>query len=193
MTPSFQPEIVEYPAAAAGDLVPRIPQGVRHGRRPALRRGHHRNRSRGRDARPPARQQRRQGALAGARAVPAPGARQLEQRSGVRPRQVPRARGLVRPARPRLPARGQLLRGGQHQVLRRRVVPVAAGGLRRAAPPRWDLAGLADLLRRPGALLHPSRAPLPGARPARRGPDARARPARSTPTRRCPTNRVSSS
>ena len=89
--------------------------------------------------------ERREGALAGARAVPAPRARQLEQRGGVRPRQVPRARGLVRPARPRVPARGQLLRRGQHQVLRRRAVPAAAGGLRRAAPPRWDLAGLADL------------------------------------------------
>ena len=92
-------------------------------------------------------------------------------RGGVRPRQVPRAGGLVRPARPRVPARGQLLRRREHQVLRRGAVPAAPGGLRRAAPPRWDLAGLADLLRRPGALLHPGRAPLPGARPARRGPD----------------------
>ena len=34
-----------------------------------------------------------------------------------------------------------------------------------------DLAGLADRLRRPRAVLHPGRAALPGPRPARRGPD----------------------
>ena len=61
--------------------------------------------------------------------------------------------------------------GGQHQVLRRGPVPAAPRGLRRAAPPRRPLPGLADRLRRPGAVLHPGRAPLPGARPARRGPD----------------------
>ena len=81
-----------------------------------------------------------------------------------------RARVLVRPARQRVPAGGQLLRRRQHQVLRRGPVPAAARGLRRAEAPRRRLAGLADRLRRPRAVLHPGRAPLPGARAARRGP-----------------------
>ncbi len=78
-------------------------------------------------------------------------------------------------ARPRVPARGQLLRRGQHQVLRRRAVPAAPAGLRRAPPPRRDLPGVADRLRRPRAVLQRGRAPLPRARPARRGPDRGAR------------------
>ena len=41
-------------------------------------------------------------------------------------------------------------------------------------PPRRHLAGLADRLRRDGALLHAGRAALPGARRARRGPDGAA-------------------
>ena len=44
-------------------------------------------------------------------------------------------------------------------------------GLRRAAPPRRRLAGLADLLRGHGAVLHAGRAAVPGARRPRRGPD----------------------
>ena len=64
----------------------------------------------------------------------------------------------------------QLLGRRQHQVLRRGAVPAAAGGLRRAAPPRRHLARLAHRLRRAGAVLHRGRAPLPGARRARGGP-----------------------
>ena len=85
--------------------------------------------------------------------------------------EVPRAGVLVRQARRRVPARGQLLRRREHEVLRGGAVPAAAGGLRRAAAPRRDLAGLADRLRRPRAVLHRGRASLPGARAARRGPD----------------------
>ena len=48
-------------------------------------------------------------------------------------------------------------------------------GLRRDPPPRRDLAGVADRLLRPRAVLQRGRAPLPGARPARRGPDRGAR------------------
>ena len=49
----------------------------------------------GGDARAPARHERCEGSLAGARAVPAPGARQLADRGGVRTREVHRARDLV--------------------------------------------------------------------------------------------------
>ena len=44
-------------------------------------------------------------------------------------------------------------------------------GLRRAAPPRRHLAGVADRLRADGALLHAGRAAVPGARRAWRGSD----------------------
>ena len=70
-----------------------------------------------------------------------------------------------------LPAAGALLRRRRDEALRRRALPAAREGLRRAAPPRRRLAGVADLLRRAGALLHPGRAALPGARCPRRGPD----------------------
>ena len=143
----------------------------RRGRRPALRRDHHRHGRGRRHARPPAGAVRQAGPDPRTRRLPAARARQLGLHRGVRQGQVPGAGVLVRPARPRVPAGGELLRRRQHQVLRRRAVPAAAGGLRRAAPPRRHLAGLADRLRGPGAVLHPGRAPLPGARPARRGPD----------------------
>ena len=93
-------------------------------------------------------------------------------------RQVPRAGVLVRPARRRVPAGGQLLRRRQHQVLRRGAVPAAAGGLRRDPPPRRHLAGLADRLRRPRAVLHrrPSTSTWSTAGTARTRP--RGRPAR---------------
>ena len=44
-------------------------------------------------------------------------------------------------------------------------------GLRRAAPLRRALPRMAGRVRRVRAVLHPGRAPVPGARPARRGPD----------------------
>ncbi len=49
------------------------------------------------------------------------------------------------------------------------------GGLRRAASPRRRFAGLAHLVRRPGALLHAGRAALSRSRNARRGSDRAAR------------------
>ena len=78
---------------------------------------------------------------------------------------------LVRRRRQAVPAAGPLLRRRRDQALRRGAVPAARGGLRRAAPPRRHLAGVADRLRRDGALLHAGRAALPGPRRPRRGPD----------------------
>ena len=82
---------------------------------------------------------------------------------------------LVRRARQALPAADPLLRRRRDEALRRGALPAARGGLRRAAPPRRRLAGLADLLRRARAVLHAGRAALRGARRARRGPDRAAR------------------
>ncbi len=73
--------------------------------------------------------------------------------------------------------------GRQHQVLRRGAVPAAPAGLRRVAPPRRHLARVADQLRGSRAVLHPGRAPVPGARRARRGPHRRRRRARRTASR----------
>ena len=64
-----------------------------------------------------------------------------------------------------------LLRRRGDQALRRGALPAAREGLRRARAPRRHLARLADLLRRPRALLHAGGAALPGARRPRRGPD----------------------
>ena len=82
---------------------------------------------------------------------------------------------VVRRARQALPAAGALLRRRGDQALRSGALPAARRGLRRAAPPRRHLAGVADRLRRHGAVLHARRAPLPGARRPRRGPDRAAR------------------
>ncbi|WP_443069130.1 NAD(P)-binding protein [Streptomyces sp. NBC_01278] len=88
----------------------------------------------------------------------------------IREGQVPCPGVLAGRARQPIPARGELLRRREHQVLRRRPLPAAARGLRGAAPPRRAVAGLADPLRGPGAVLHRGRAPLQGPRPPRRGP-----------------------
>ena len=74
-----------------------------------------------------------------------------------------------------VPAAGPLLRRRRDEALRRRALPAARRGLRRASPPRRHLAGLADLVRRARALLHAGRADVPGARRARRGSDRAAR------------------
>ena len=74
-----------------------------------------------------------------------------------------------------VPAADPLLRRRRDQALRRRALPAAEGGLRRAAPPRRHLARVADLLRRARAVLHAGRAALRGARRPRRGPDRAAR------------------
>ena len=92
-----------------------------------------------------------------------------------------------------LPAAGPLLRRRRDEALRRGAVPAARGGLRRAAPPRRHLAGVADLLRADGALLHAGRAALLRARRARRGPDRTGRRALPTRTRPSRTSRASSS
>ena len=61
--------------------------------------------------------------------------------------------------------------GGATKLYGAALYRLSQGGLRRAAAPRRHLAGLADLLRRAGAVLHARRAALPRARRARRGPD----------------------
>ena len=64
------------------------------------------------------------------------------------------ARHLVRRERQAVPAADPLLRRRRDQALRRRALPAARGGLRRAPAPRRHLARLADLLRRARAVLH---------------------------------------
>ena len=100
---------------------------------------------------------------------------------------------LVSTRTARVPPHAALLRRRQHQVLRRDPVPPARARLRRGPPRRRHLAGVADLLRRPRALLRRGRAALPRARrrPARTRPSRRA-PGRSR-IRRCRTSRGSSS
>ena len=98
-------------------------------------------------------------------------------------------RHLVRRERQAVPAADPLLRRRRDQALRRRALPAAQGGLRRAPPPRRHLAGLADLLRRPRAVLHARGAALRGARRARariRPSRRRARRTRSRPSRTSP-------
>ena len=78
---------------------------------------------------------------------------------------------LVRPPGQAVPA-GHPLRGRRRdEALRRGALPAPPAGLRRAPPPRRDLAGLADLVRRHGAVLHEGRAPVRGPRQPRRGRD----------------------
>ena len=112
---------------------------------------------------------------------------------GVRAREVPRPGAVVGRRRPRVPARDQLLRRREHQVLRRRAVPAATPGLRRDHPPRRDLPRVADRLRRPGAVLLRGGAALQGARAPRRRPDGGSGQPGSTPSRRSRTRRGSSS
>ena len=100
---------------------------------------------------------------------------------------------LVRRRRQAVPAAGPLLRRRRDEALRRGAVPAAPGGLRRAAPPRRHLAGLADHLRRLRAVLHAGRAALPGARQRAARTRPSRRPARRTRSRRSRTSRGSSS
>ena len=72
--------------------------------------------------------------------------------------------------RPALPAGAALLRGRQLEGVRRGAVPAAARRLRRGPASGRGRAGLAAELRGHGAVLRPRRAPVLGARPARRGP-----------------------
>ena len=78
---------------------------------------------------------------------------------------------MVRRERQALPARCPLRRRWSDEDVRRRAVPASQGGLRRAAASRRHLAGVADRLRRAGAVLHARGAALPRPRRAGRGPD----------------------
>ena len=136
-----------------------------------LRRHRHRQRRGRRHARPAPRPVGQARAAAGARRLAAARAAELAGPRRVR-RQPLRVRGhVVRRARQAVPAAGPLLRRRRHEALRRRAVPPARGGLRRAAPPRRDLARVADRLRGDGAVLHARRAALRGPRRPRRGSD----------------------
>ena len=92
-----------------------------------------------------------------------------------------------------VPAAGPLLRRRRDEALRRGALPPARGGLRRAAPPRRHLPGVADLLRGDGAVLHarPSSSTRSTARAARTRPSRRR--ARRIRSRRSATSRASSS
>ena len=88
----------------------------------------------------------------------------------IKNRYVPKG-DLVRQQRQAVSAGRALLGRRRDQAVRRRAVPPAQRGLRRAAPLRRRLAGLADQLRRARAVLHQGRADVSGARRPRRGLD----------------------
>ena len=92
-----------------------------------------------------------------------------------------------------VPAADPLLRRRRHQAVRRGAVPAARAGLRRVAPSRRHLAGVAGLLRRLRAVLHrrPSSCTRCTASAARTRPSRRA--AARIRSRRSPTSRGSSS
>ena len=159
----------------------------------SLRRHHHRHRRRRRHPRPAPRLVGQADPAAGARRLAAARAEQLGHHRRVRRRAVQLAGHLVRREGQGLPAAGALLRRRRHQDVRGRAVPDAPRGLRRAAPPRRDLARLADLLRGHGAVLPGGRADVRGARRPRRGSRPSRRPAGPTRTRRSPTSRASRS
>ena len=106
-----------------------------------------------------------------ARRLAAARGRELGLQGGLR-RQPLRAQGdLVRRQGQAVPAGHPLLGRRRDEAVRRGALPAAARGLRRAAPPRRHLAGLADLVRRDGAVLHQGRAAVRGPRQPRRGLD----------------------
>src|SRR4051794_41918616 len=115
MTASVEPHIVEWRSVAAQTRFCSS-TGVPHGRRPALRRDHHRDGSRGWDARAPDRDERRQGAVAGAWAFPPPGGGKWAAEGGFVPGEGPPTRAGGRPARRGGPPPGQHKRGGGDQV-----------------------------------------------------------------------------
>ena len=136
-----------------------------------VRRHHHRHRRGRRHARPPPGSVGQAHPPARARRLAAARAAELARGGRVRRQPLRLAGHLVRRGGQAVPAADPLLRRRRDQALRRRALPPAQGGLRRAAPPRRHLARLADLLRRARALLHAGRAALRGARRARRGSD----------------------
>ena len=104
-------------------------------------------------------------------------------------RRTPGTTSTARPFQPQV----HYFVGGATKLYGAALYRLRPGGLRRAAPPRRHLAGLADLLRRARAVLHARRAALRGARRPRRGPDRAAARARRTRSRRSRTSRASSS
>ena len=134
------------------------------------RRDHHRQRGGGRHAGGRAGPVRQEHPPARARRLSAAREAELELQGRVR-RQPLRLEGdLDRQEGQAVPARHSLLRRRRDQDVRRRALPSARARLRRAPAPGRPVAGLADLLRRHGALLHAGREPLSGSRRARRGP-----------------------
>src|SRR3954469_22015606 len=75
-----------------------------------------------------------------------------------------------RPGRRAPPAAPAVIRRRQHEVLRRDPVPAAPGRFRRGAPLGGHVAGVADRLRGPRAVLRAGRGAVPRPRPGGRGP-----------------------
>ena len=137
----------------------------------SVRRDHHRDRRRRRHARPPPRPLGEAHPAARARRLAAARAAELVGPGRVRGQPLRLAGHVVRRERQALPARCPLRRRWSDEDVRRCAVPASQGGLRRAAASRRHLAGLADRLRRAGAVLHARGAALPRPRRAGRGPD----------------------
>ena len=133
-----------------------------------------RHRRGGRHARPAPRADRQADPPARARRLAAARAGELARARRLRREPLRLAGHLVRRERQAVPAAGALLRRRRDEALRRRALPPARGGLRRAPPPRRHLARVADRLRRARALLHARGAAVRGARRARRGSDGAA-------------------
>ena len=158
-----------------------------------LRRDRHRQRRRRRHARPPPRALGQADPAARARRLAAARAAELARAGRVRRQPLRLAGHLVRRRRQALPAPGPLLRRRRDEALRRRALPPARGGLRRAAPPRRRLArpGRSPTTSWSPTTPRPSSSTRCTARAARTRPSRR--PARPTRSRRSPTSRASSS
>ena len=91
----------------------------------------------------------------------------------VRRRSLHLPRHVVRRFGQGVPAASALLRRRRHEAVRRRALPAATAGFRRAEARRRRLAGVAAHLRRLRAVLHEGRVALSGARQPRRRPDRR--------------------
>ena len=124
------------------------------GRR-ALRRDRHRHRRGRRDARPPAGSDRQAGAAARARRLPAARAGQLGLHARCSSQGKYRAPEFWLDRHgDEFPPEVNYYVGGNTKFYGAALFRLRPRGLRRAAPPRRHLAGLADRLRRPRAVLH---------------------------------------
>ena len=142
------------------------------------------SRRRRRDARPAPRPVGQAHPAARARRLAPARAAELARAGRLRRQPLRVAGHVVRRRRQALPAAGALLRRRRHEALRRRAVPPAQGGLRRAAPPRRHLAGVAH--RATTRWSRTTRGPSSSTRctaPAARTRPSR-RPARPTRSRR---------